>query len=164
MTKYSMNKITRKEALNKGLKTYFTGKPCKRGHICKRYISKSNCVECHNEYAQRYRENNRTYIRNYSNQYSKQYKKNNPDMAVLNSVRRKGYLKYQTPSWYEEKLVKQLYLKRDELNKQWNTKFEVDHIIPITSKTVCGLHCWDNLQLLDQSLNGSKHNTYQQDW
>jgi len=30
-------------------------------------------------------------------------------------------------------------------------------------KYVCGLHCWANLQLLDKSANGSKHDTYQAD-
>jgi len=38
--------ITRKEALAKGLKRYFTGKPCKHGHISER--TASGCIECHN--------------------------------------------------------------------------------------------------------------------
>lgn len=41
-----MKLISRKEALDKGLKFYFTGKPCKRGHIAKRYVAKSYCLEC----------------------------------------------------------------------------------------------------------------------
>lgn len=42
--------------------------------------------------------------------------------------------------------------------------FEVDHIIPLISDAVCGLLCWDNLQLLEVTLNASKNNNYQQDW
>lgn len=30
---------------------YFTGKPCKQGHICERYVSNSGCVQCVNKYA-----------------------------------------------------------------------------------------------------------------
>lgn len=30
-------------------KTYFTGKPCKRGHIALRYIASKQCVTCHKE-------------------------------------------------------------------------------------------------------------------
>jgi 5-methylcytosine-specific restriction endonuclease McrA len=33
-----------------GLKLYFTGEPCKRGHVCERAVRKSNdCVECRRE-------------------------------------------------------------------------------------------------------------------
>lgn len=38
--------ITQQEAKSKGLKHYFTGKPCKRGHTCRRYVSDGECVEC----------------------------------------------------------------------------------------------------------------------
>lgn len=36
----------RKEAAARGDKTYFTGKPCRRGHIAARTVSTGNCVEC----------------------------------------------------------------------------------------------------------------------
>jgi hypothetical protein len=42
----SMEKITRKQALALGLKRYFTGKPCCRGHIVERLVSAGTCVEC----------------------------------------------------------------------------------------------------------------------
>jgi len=48
-----MNIITRAEALEQGLKTYFTGKPCKRGHVDERQVSNWTCMEC-------CRENDRT--------------------------------------------------------------------------------------------------------
>jgi len=41
-----MNIITRAEALEQGLKTYFTGKPCKRGHVDERQVSSWTCMEC----------------------------------------------------------------------------------------------------------------------
>lgn len=42
-----MNKIiTAKEAREKGLKFYFTGKPCKRGHVVKRRVIGRHCVAC----------------------------------------------------------------------------------------------------------------------
>ena len=46
-----MEPITRKEAQEQGLRTYFTGKPCKHGHVAPRQTSKGVCVECHNQYA-----------------------------------------------------------------------------------------------------------------
>jgi hypothetical protein len=39
--------ITRQEALQLGLKRYFTGKPCIRGHIDERLTSGCTCIVCH---------------------------------------------------------------------------------------------------------------------
>lgn len=41
-----MNIITRNEAIKKGLSRYFTGKPCKHGHVAERVTLKSTCLEC----------------------------------------------------------------------------------------------------------------------
>lgn len=41
--------ITRKEARAQGLKRYFTGAPCKRGHIAERHVSNLTCIECGKE-------------------------------------------------------------------------------------------------------------------
>lgn len=38
--------ITRSEALEKGLKRYFTGKPCPKGHIFQRHVSSKGCIAC----------------------------------------------------------------------------------------------------------------------
>jgi len=38
--------ISKKEAKALGLKKYFTGEPCKHGHICERYTSSMLCIEC----------------------------------------------------------------------------------------------------------------------
>ena len=41
-----MEIITRKEALAQGLTHYFTGKPCKRGHVAKRFAKRGLCMDC----------------------------------------------------------------------------------------------------------------------
>jgi hypothetical protein len=46
-----MKIITRKEALAQGLKRYFTGKPCKRGHVAERSTS-AGCYTCRKAYRQ----------------------------------------------------------------------------------------------------------------
>src|SRR6476660_7640656 len=38
--------ISRADARTQGLKRYFTGKPCKRGHLAERYTAKAVCVAC----------------------------------------------------------------------------------------------------------------------
>jgi len=39
--------VARSEALEQGLKRYFTGKPCGRGHIAERAVSHRGCLQCH---------------------------------------------------------------------------------------------------------------------
>lgn len=38
--------ISRSEAKALGRKRYFTGKPCKRGHVAERLVPNGNCREC----------------------------------------------------------------------------------------------------------------------
>lgn len=41
-----MPKITRAEALRRGLDHYFTGKPCEHGHVAPRRVFGYTCIEC----------------------------------------------------------------------------------------------------------------------
>ena len=41
-----MDIISRQDALSADLKRYFTGKPCKNGHISERYTEFRTCVKC----------------------------------------------------------------------------------------------------------------------
>ena len=63
------------------------------------------------------------------------------------------------PSWYEaeKEAIKKVYRKAKELGLQ------VDHIVPLNSKVVCGLHTVANLQLLDPAANRKKYNLYWSD-
>jgi hypothetical protein len=92
------------------------------------------------------------------------WRKNNPHKVALLAADRKFKLELATPRWSEIEEIKIVYLKRDEYRTLFSIPFEVDHIIPITSNMVCGLHVLANLQLLDKSLNSGKNNNYQTDW
>ena len=59
-----------------------------------------------------------------------------------------------TPNFIDSENMKIVMQKAAEYG------FEIDHIVPIISPIVCGLHCWHNLQLLDKKLNASKGNKY----
>jgi hypothetical protein len=41
-----MDIITRQQALEQGLAHYFTGKPCKHGHLALRFTKRGQCLEC----------------------------------------------------------------------------------------------------------------------
>jgi len=42
--------VPRSEAKERGLKKYFTGKPCKHGHTCERVTLSGACLECYRNY------------------------------------------------------------------------------------------------------------------
>lgn len=88
-----------------------------------------------------------------------QWQKDNPDKVAVRTAKRKASKLNATPTWFETTLVEQVYAKCAELNELWGTDFQVDHFIPLQGDNVCGLHCWDNLQILDRSINASKNNT-----
>lgn len=57
--------ISYKEAKSQGLKYYFTGKPCGRGHLSKRSVSSRNCWDC-NLFLARGNANKLAYMAEYS--------------------------------------------------------------------------------------------------
>lgn len=42
--------ISRTAAYKAGLRHYFTGKPCKQGHLAQRYVTNGACLECLNPF------------------------------------------------------------------------------------------------------------------
>jgi hypothetical protein len=52
MSKFKI--IARANALERGLSRYFTGKPCKHGHVTERQVSNRNCAACSNIVHHRY--------------------------------------------------------------------------------------------------------------
>jgi hypothetical protein len=69
-----MQTITRTEAQEQGLKHYFTGKPCRRGHIAPRDKSRE-CIECVREKNQRKHVNMSPQQRSAKAAYLKGYRK-----------------------------------------------------------------------------------------
>lgn len=53
--------VTRAEAKRRGLKRYFTGKPCKHGHVDERWVS-GPCVVCQRENVNRWHAENRVKV------------------------------------------------------------------------------------------------------
>lgn len=53
-----MDLVSFKDAKATGLKFYFTGKPCKRGHLSVRRVKGCGCVQCQQESLKNWREKN----------------------------------------------------------------------------------------------------------
>lgn len=61
--------ITRKEALERNLTRYYTGKPCKNGHTAERDTGRGSCIECKKEWQNS--KSGREYLKQYRSDYKK---------------------------------------------------------------------------------------------
>lgn len=161
-----MEKISIEQATKEGLKHYFTGKPCKRGHISKRYLINKECVNCRAEKTQSYKESG--YFKNYrienkekEQQYRKKYKTENKNKTNANTAKRRSLKAQRTPKWCDENKVKYFYTLAQYFEFiTLGIKYHVDHIIPLNGDTVCGLHVDNNLQILRADQNLTKNNKW----
>lgn len=150
--------ITRSTAVEMNLKRYFTGKPCKNEHIAERLTSSATCVECDKESTKRYRikfpEKFKEIRRGNLNNVRASARKwlhNNKDVVKAHTAKRRAVKLNATPSWVDFEELKLIYLECPE-------GFQVDHIVPLQSNKICGLHVPWNLQYLTEEQNKSKGN------
>lgn len=103
--------ISRKEALEQGLKFYFTGVPCANGHLCERDVAEWRCLECRRAKATRKRKR---------------------EAVAFNAERR---LKYATDTEHRENIkqkTKQWRLDNPERAKERSAKWKAanrDHVL-----------------------------------
>lgn len=64
------------------------------------------------------------------------------------------------PKWANEFFMDEAYRLSALRTKITGIKWEVDHIVPLQSKLVCGLHCEHNIQVIPSLLNKRKSNVY----
>ena len=92
------------------------------------------------------------------------WREKNPEKMAHYSAYHRALRKQAIPKWYSELddfVVKEAYSLSRARARTTGTLWEVDHILPITGRKVCGLHVWNNLQVILASVNRSKHNKYE---
>jgi hypothetical protein len=166
-----MNIITRKEARILGLKYYYTGKPCIRGHITERLTTRRYCMDCHkedsskwsikhidyrDEYNHKYYKENTEYYNEYTNRWMKEH--SHRWVSIVN--KRKAAKLQRTPSWASFQKIEEVYLEAYTKTQETGIKYVVDHIIPLQGKYVSGLHVENNLQVITHIANCKKYNRY----
>lgn len=160
-------------------KRYFTGKPCKRGHIAERHVTGGACVECKREAMREWRAKNPERWKALRAKYEAasaeriaeqkaEWRKKNAAKHYAANLRwiqkhrgkaraqralRKAHVKLHTPAWADKEAIKFFYECRP-------AGCHVDHIIPLRGEAVCGLHVAENLQWLPASENCRKRNRF----
>jgi 5-methylcytosine-specific restriction endonuclease McrA len=183
---------TRAEAKATGAKYYFTGEPCKYGHVALRK-TKGACVEClkvewkqaaekrvdyFTEYNQRedvkekkhewYEANREKVIAAAAvrppevlREYRNAWKQNNLVQVRADTKARRRKHRQATPPWLtrqQKSAIRQIYQIAITMSKTTGEQYVVDHIVPLRSETVCGLHVPWNLRVITQEENLKKSN------
>lgn len=211
-----MEFISKSEAIKNGLNYYFTGKPCKRGHISKRYVSGA-CAECQKEKSKSYTENNRekekerkrvshqkhkakhlemtkawqkrnrekvtatvakwrernrdkvnaraAQLRHQNPEKQKEadrrWRAKNPQKAAKKDSRKRAAKLERIPVWFgefDDFVIQEAHalaaLRGDETGITWH----VDHMLPMRGRSISGLHCADNIQVIPAAMNVRKIN------
>ena len=117
----------------------------------------------HKEYRQRNLDNIRQTQRQYYEAHREQVLERNRQWCVQNpkqvraiKAKRRAAKIQRTPAWADLIAIREFY-------KNCPKGHEVDHIIPLQGKNVCGLHVLENLQYLPMEENRRKGNTYVHD-
>jgi len=120
--------VSRKEAKAKGLAHYFTGRPCKRGHIAPRVVAKAACSVCLKAEYAAYKARNVDVVLARSRAYEKNNKakrlEKNRRYYRENKERRNAYSR----KWYRENTEKAL-ANSAEYMKQYRSspRFKDEH-------------------------------------
>jgi hypothetical protein len=183
---------TRKEAQDVGAKYYFTGEPCKHGHVAPRK-TKGSCVECLKVEWKKAAEKRADYFREYNKRedvkdrkndwyethkeqviqaaatrplevkrvYQKAWKERNTTWVRADTKARRRKHREATPPWLSRQQkgqIRELYKIAITMTKTTGEQYVVDHIIPLRSEVVCGLHVPWNLRVIPRQENLLKSN------
>ena len=131
-------------------------KVCRKAHN-KAWLS--NNKDRHKELTRKwYEENKETHLENSKKRYEADKSK-----ALEKYYARELRTKQAMPLWADRTEIARIFRDAKKVTIETGIKYEVDHIVPITGKTVCGLHTPHNLQIITATENKRKYNTTWQD-
>lgn len=143
-----------KDALYAANRTWLLAKPEKDSVYGKRYRDKN--VEKEKARAKKYRDSHKQEAL----EYRRAYRASRPEMVRQWDANRRAQELKATPAWANEFFISEAYHLARLREKMCGGKWHVDHIVPLQSKLVCGLHVEQNLQVIPQTVNQSKSNRY----
>jgi hypothetical protein len=159
------------KAVEMNLARYFTGKPCKHGHISERYMKTRTCIQCSNiegairiiknkdaqlARQKKWRDANKDRIK----ESARAWLQNNRHKHVANRKSREAAKIQRTPPWLNDgqKFEIECVYRYCSALREFGLDYHVDHIVPMRGENVSGLHAPWNLQVIKASENLSKNN------
>lgn len=83
------------------------------------------------------------------------YEKYRPK-AIARAIERKQRKRRAMPQWADKQAIQCFYDESRRMTAESGVKYVVDHIVPLKSKIVCGLHVAANLRIITAFENGAK--------
>lgn len=126
--------------------------PQKRAQKWRRWFEKNQ---------EKHRENSRNWNKNNHQKHRERgclWAKNNPERARARNAKRRAAKRQATAPWADHEAIKNIYAEALRLEKETGISHDVDHIYPLQSEYMCGLHVETNLQILTEEENARKGN------
>lgn len=132
---------------------------------------RASCKACIQEYTQSIKDHKAAYDAEYNRNLPEEkrlkynlkclaYQKANLPRYAAANAKRDADRKQATPEWANFEIIKDYYVRAAAWSKLSNEPHHVDHIVPIRSDLVCGLHCQANLRIIPAYENISKGNRH----
>ena len=129
------------------------------------------CKQCKLNYQKDHNKDNKKSISTYHKEWSKEHKEqrkhynqewvnNNRPRMNAHAAKRNSIKLNAIPNWANLVQIEAKYQLAAMFSKCSGVSHEVDHIIPLQGKNVCGLHVEYNLRVITQEANRKKGNRY----
>ena len=115
-------------------------------------------AQANREYRREYRRKRAPVNREHRREYRKKWGEANLGTLSAYNARRRAAKKNALMPWADVNAIKNFYTEARRLTKLTGVKHHVDHIYPLQSEYMCGLHVETNLQILTEKENIAKGN------
>src|SRR3990167_4983491 len=92
--------------------------------------------------------------------YQQSYYNGNKHKFSARRSKRIAVEKHALPKWADQKAIAEFYVLAERKTRDTGIKHEVDHVIPLQGRNVCGLHVENNLRVISQNDNRKKSNKF----
>ena len=116
---------------------------------------RSSCKDCTTKYTRKYYIDNKERILS----SNKVFRDTNKHLYLSKSKSRRDVLNKEINTIYNDR-IKEIYYIRDAISEESGIEYQIDHIIPLKHRNVCGLNVPWNLQILTEDENRSKKNKF----
>lgn len=156
--------LSRSEARAAGLARFYTGKPCRYGHVAERYTCSGKCSECQRRLSANFKARNQCQQTAYraeryavgadrEREKTREWKRNNRARHIEQKNRRRAAVRNAIPPTFDDfdqfvmEEAGEACIRRAAIHGE---PFHVDHLVPLSRG---GLHCATNVQAIPARLN-----------